>query len=349
MIRAGIIGATGYTGIELLRLLHAHKSVEVTKVFTESYVGQKIIEIYPHLNGHIDFIGEKLDLAIIDKNCDVVFISLPHGHAIDIIPHLLAMNKKIIDLGADFRLKNSQHYQQWYQHQPASSELLNLAVYGLPEICNRKIISNASLIANPGCYPTATLLAVVPALKAGIIEFTECIFDAKSGVSGAGRTLSLNSHYCEVTENLAPYQIGGLHRHVPEIEEQLALIANQLITIQFTPHLVPMIRGLLVTCYLKLKTSTSLKSALAIYEEAYKNEPFIRICPPGKMPQTKQVRGSNYCDLAISVDARTQRLIVISVIDNLIKGASGQAIQNMNLMYQLPEDSGLNNLLTTYP
>lgn len=349
MIRVGIVGVTGYAGIELLRLLQQHKSVKVTKVFTESYVGQQITEVYPHLNKHIDLQGEKLDLEFISKNCDVVFIALPHGHASKIVQPLLDRGKKIIDLGADFRLKNQERYQQWYQDPPASKELLNQAVYGLPEIVDKKTISHTSLVANPGCYPTATLLAAAPLFKAGIIIPNECVFDAKSGVSGAGRSLALHSHYCEVAENLAPYKIAGIHRHLPEIEEQLEFIANQPVIVQFTPHLVPMIRGLIVTSYLKPKGSISIKDIQAIYQEAYQDEPFIRICNRATPPQTKQVRNTNYCDLAVYMDERTNRIIVISAIDNLIKGASGQAIQNMNLMYDLPETSGLDGLLTTYP
>ncbi len=347
MIKAGIIGVTGYTGIELLRLLQNHPHVKVTHAFTDSYVGQDISDVYPHLQGNTSLKGEQYALPSIINECDVVFISLPHGHAIDIVQPLLAAGKKIIDLGPDFRLKNSVHYQQWYQSKVASRELLQQAVYGLPEKGDRESIKNASLVANPGCYPTAIILAALPALKAGIVDINDCIFDAKSGISGAGRSLSLQSHYCEVTENLAPYQIGGAHRHTPEIEQELSLISQQSMKVQFTPHLVPMIRGLLVTSYLKLLSPLSQENVNKIYQETYQHEFFIRICT--KVPQAKQVRGTNYCDIGIYVDAHTNRLIVISTIDNLIKGASGQAIQNMNLMFQLPENSGLNDHVTMYP
>jgi N-acetyl-gamma-glutamyl-phosphate reductase len=213
----------------------------------------------------------------------------------------------------------------------------------------RNKIKVANLIANPGCYPTAAILAAMPAIKAGIINSGDCIFDAKSGISGAGRTLAMHSHFCEVTENFAPYQIAGLHRHTPEIEQELSLLVNKPVTVQFTPHLVPMIRGLSVTAYFKLNQALTAADAYSIYQEQYNQEKFIRISAPGKIPQVKSVRGTNYCDVGIYVDERTQRLIVVSVIDNLIKGASGQAVQNMNLMFDLPENMGLDNHVAMYP
>lgn len=349
MIKAGIVGVTGYTGIELLRLLKQHPEVTVTYGGTDSYAEQDISDIYPHLKNQVTLKGEKLDVNSLTKNCDVIFISLPHGHAIDIAQPLLAAGKKIIDLGADFRLKNSDDYQQWYQHKPAPTDLLNKAVYGLPEKGVRQSIAQATLIANPGCYPTAAILAALPALKAGIINPNESIFDAKSGLSGAGRSLSLKSHYCEVAENISAYQIAGAHRHTPEIEQELSFLANKPVTIQFTPHLVPMIRGLFVTAYFKLKTSLSQHEAHAIYKETYHQEEFIRVNSLNQAPQVKSVRGTNFCDLGVFVDARTERLIVVSVIDNLIKGAAGQAIQNMNLMYALPEAMGLKGDFAIYP
>lgn len=349
MIKVGIVGVTGYVGIELLRLLQQHPAVTIVKVFTESYAGQEIAAIYPHLAGLTSIRGEQLDLDVIKKNCDVVFVSLPHGHAMPIAQSLLDVGIKVIDLGADFRLKNADSYQHWYQHQPAAESLLKQAVYGLPENGNKEAIASASLIANPGCYPTASLLAALPAMKSGIIDPNECIFNAKSGVSGAGRTLSLNSHFGEMTENLIPYQMVGQHRHTPEIEQELSLIAGKSIVVQFTPHLVPIIRGLLVTAYFKLSSNISQEKAYAIYQQYYENQPFIRLSQLNKTPQVKHVRGTNYCDIGIHVDSRTRRLIVISVIDNLIKGAAGQAIQNMNLLYQLPEVTGLKNIYACYP
>ncbi|OGT23425.1 MAG: N-acetyl-gamma-glutamyl-phosphate reductase [Gammaproteobacteria bacterium RIFCSPHIGHO2_12_38_15] len=347
MLNVGIIGVTGYTGIELLRLLQSHTHIKVKSVFTASYAGQAIAEVYPHLQHQTSLQGEKLNLDEITQNCDLVFMALPHGHAIELIPPLLAAGKKIIDLGADFRLKNQSDYQHWYQHPAAPETLLQQAVYGLPEKGEKENIKNANLIANPGCYPTASILATLPALKADLIDPDDLVFDAKSGLSGAGRTLSLNTHYCEASENVYPYQIAGAHRHTPEIEQELSLIANKKIIIQFTPHLVPMTRGLLVTSYLKLKKLISKEEIYKIYKEIYHKEPFIRLCD--HIPQVKHVKGSNFCDIGIQIDARTQRLIVVSVIDNLIKGAAGQAIQNMNLMYQFPENFGLNSNTVMYP
>lgn len=349
MIKAGIIGATGYTGVELLRLLQQHPAAKVTCAVTESYAGQELAAIYPHLKNFVTIKGEQLDITAIIQHCDVIFIALPHGHAIDIARASLAAGKKVIDLGADFRLHNPDHYQQWYQQKSAPDELLQQAVYGLPEAGHRKKIIQAQLVANPGCYPTASILAALPVLKTQIVTTTDCIFDAKSGISGAGRCLSLRSHFCEVAENLTPYQIAGLHRHVPEIEQELQKISGTDMTIQFTPHLIPIVRGLLVTAYFKLVTPMSQQSMHDLYQEIYADEKFIRVCPTDILPQVKQVRGTNFCDIGVQVDKRTQRLLVVSVIDNLIKGAAGQAIQNMNLMYQLPEMMGLDQQLTVYP
>ncbi|HEX4044597.1 MAG TPA: N-acetyl-gamma-glutamyl-phosphate reductase [Gammaproteobacteria bacterium] len=349
VIKAGILGATGYTGIELLRLLQQHPAVTVAHAFTESHVGQPIPHIYPHLQQQTSLIGEQFSPTLA-ADCDVLFMALPHGHAIDIVPPLLAQGKKVIDLGADFRLKSADDYQHWYQTTPASASLLQQAVYGLPEAGYRAAIQQATLLANPGCYPTASILAALPAFAAGIISPSDCIFDAKSGLSGAGRKLALQSHYGEVAENFSPYQVGGIHRHTPEIEQALTAIAQQPITIQFTPHLVPMVRGLSVTAYFKLNTLLTQQAVHAIYQQAYQDEPFIRLYTTTHTnPQTKQVRGTNFCDISVHVDTRTQRLIVISAIDNLLKGAAGQAIQNMNIMFQLPETTGLQNGGGIYP
>jgi N-acetyl-gamma-glutamyl-phosphate reductase len=348
-IKAGIVGVTGYTGVELLRLLQQHPVATVTYAATESYAGQKIADIFPHLTGVTDLHGEKIDPAALAKNCDVIFLALPHGHASELTTLLLAEGKKVIDLGADFRLHNPLDYQQWYQQPAAATSLLAQAVYGLPEKGEKENIAQAKLIANPGCYPTAAILATLPALKAKIIAPNECIFDAKSGISGAGRSLALQSHYCEAAENLSPYQIGGLHRHTPEIEQELSLIAGQAITVQFTPHLIPVARGLLTAAYFKLIEPLEQEEVQAVFQEFYQHEKFIRVCPPTQIPQITHVRGTNNCHLGLRVDSRTQRLIVISVIDNLIKGAAGQAIQNMNLMYQLPETTGLYGNAAIFP
>jgi len=337
-IKVGVIGATGYVGIELVRLLQQHSQVEITYLATESYNGQNIAKVYPHLKNIIDQEIAELNIEAIKAKCDVIFLALPHGKSAAIAA--LLSDKKIIDLSSDFRLRNPGSYQNWYQYDHPPLDLLEKAVYGLPELGYRAQLKNASLVANPGCYPTAVLIAATPALKLGIVEVNECIFDAKSGVSGAGRGASLTNHFCEVTENLIPYKLTS-HRHIAEIEQELSLVAKEEIAVQFSPHLTPMIRGLVATCYFKLKKTISQKEAHEAYSEFYQNEQFIRISALEQIPQAKQVRGTNYCDIGIYLDSRTQRLIIISVIDNLIKGASGQAVQNMNLMCNLDEAMGL--------
>ncbi len=348
-MKVGIVGVTGYTGIELLRLLKNHPQVEVNYATTESFAGQAVCEVYPHLKNTVDLNCERLNLEHIADSCDLVFIALPHGHAAQIAQQLLAAGRKVIDLGADFRLRNSKDYQHWYQQQPAPLGLLQQAVYGLPETGRRTAITQAKLIANPGCYATCAVLATIPALAAGIIAMDDFIFDGKSGVSGAGRAVVLGNHFCEVGENFKAYQVAGSHRHTPEIEQTLGEIAGRRLRVQFTPHLVPMVRGLFVTAYFKLLTPLSEQFVREIYHHHYQHEPFIRVLSDNVLPQSKNVVGSNFCDLAIHVDMRTQRLVVLGAIDNLIKGAAGQAIQNMNLMCGYPETMGLNNLQVRYP
>lgn len=336
-IKVGIIGATGYAGIELVRLLQQHPEVEMTQLVTESYAGQAIAQVYPHLKKMITLTGTSLDITNMNAHCECVFLALPHGKAKEIAAPLLQAGKKVIDLSADFRL-----------HDATATPQFPKAIYGLPEAGYRNAIRQAVLIANPGCYPTASILSALPALHAGIIDVHQCIFDAKSGISGAGRNLQLRNHYCEVTENLTPYQLAGQHHHTYEIEQELSAIAKHAMTVQFTPHLVPMIRGLLVTAYFKLKQSLSTEDVYTIYQDYYQKEFFIRISSINEIPQVKQVRGSNFCDIGVCVDKRTQRLIVVSVIDNLMKGAAGQAVQNFNLLYGLEEKTGLMNA-TIYP
>lgn len=349
MINVGIVGVTGYVGIELLRLLQQHPAVNVALGVSDASAGEDIASLYPHFNGQPSFTTEQLNIDSIIQHCDLVFIALPHGHALELVQPLLSAGKKVIDLGADFRLKNPVVYEQYYQKKSAAPTLLEQAVYGLPEKGNKNEIQHAALIANPGCYPTASILSVLPAIKAGIVDIDSCIFDAKSGISGAGKNSTARTHYCELANTVIPYQISGLHRHTPEIEQELSLLAGKTMTVQFTPHLIPIIRGLLVTAYLTLNKPISEEEVFNLYKETYQDQPFIRIVGNHHLPHIKFVCGTNYCDLGVSVDTRTQRLIVISVIDNLIKGAAGQAIQNMNLMYQLPETMGLANTLATYP
>jgi N-acetyl-gamma-glutamyl-phosphate reductase len=349
MIKVGIAGATGYVGIELIRILAGHPQVELVYVATQSHTGQALKTVYPHLQSIVDIDCSPLDAAEMAKKCDVVFTALPHGIALSLAKPILEAGKKLIDLGADFRLKTPASYEKWYGQPSASSELLEFATYGLPGIVSREEIKGSHLIANPGCYPTCIALGASPAISHGIVKTKGMIFDAKSGVSGAGRGLSLNSHFCEVAENFKAYAIAGSHRHTPEIEQILAEIAGHPVTVQFTPHLLPMVRGLLVTGYFQLEKDISPEAIWEIYSQSYKDEPFVRLCPFGMLPQTANVRGSNYCDIGLAVDSRTNTLIVVSVIDNLVKGAAGQAVQNMNILFELPETMGLNQLCPTYP
>ncbi|MBS0287511.1 MAG: N-acetyl-gamma-glutamyl-phosphate reductase [Proteobacteria bacterium] len=349
MIRAGIIGVTGYVGIEICRILHQHPQVKVTYVTTKTYVGDDIAAIYPHLQGIVFHKGAELNVDVIIQECDLIFISLPYGQAVKIVPLLLAAGKRVIDAGPDFRLKNPSDYVQWYKLESAPVELLNKAVYGLPEITNKDNIAKSNLIANPGCNSTAVLLATYPALKHKIIQPNECIFDVKVGLSGAGREPDTYKLYSEIAENIFAIQVAGLHRHTPEIEQELSLIAEEPILAQFSLHIVPITRGILVTACYKLKEPKSAHEIYTLYKRTYENEPFIRICRLGSSAKVKNVRGTNYCDISIHVDVRTQRLIVLSAIDNMIKGAAGQAVQNMNLMYQLPQTTGLDKFVAIYP
>ena len=349
MIKVGIAGATGYVGIELIHVLLNHPKVKIVYAASQSHTGVPLVQVYPHLQTMIDIECSALDAKEMAQQCDVIFTALPHGHALMLVQPILDAGKKLIDLGADFRLKDPGSYEKWYNHPPASLELLEKSVYGLPELGSRDKIRNAQIIANPGCYPTCSALGCMPAIAAGMIKTDAMILDAKSGTSGAGKELSLGSHFCEVAENFKAYGVGGSHRHTPEIEQVLGEIAGYPVIVQFTPHLLPVVRGLLVTAYLPLKKDVSAEDVWKIYSNAYKQEPFIRLCPLGTFPQTANVRGSNYCDIGLIVDKRTGKLIVISCIDNLVKGASGQAVQNMNLMFSLPETMGLNHLCPAYP
>lgn len=337
MIRASIIGATGYAGVDLLRLLLNHREVELAVLTSETYAGQPISQVYPHLKGHVDIVLNKMDIKPIAEKSDVVFVALPHGHAMNVVPTLLAAGVKVVDFGADYRLSDRTVYEQWYKLTHTSPEVK--AVYGLPEL-HRSKIKEANLVANPGCYPTATILGITPLLRAGLVEHDPIIVDAKSGISGAGRGLGLMFHYPESGENVRAYNIGG-HRHTPEIEQELTLAAGEDITISFTPHLMPMSRGILSTSYLCLKPGVSVEQITEAYERAYGNEFFVRLLGAGQYPATKHVRGTNHCDIAWHVDSRTNRVVVVSVIDNLMKGAAGQALQNMNIVFDFPETEGL--------
>jgi len=338
-IKAGIIGATGYAGAELVRILSAHPQVELVALCTQSYGGKAFCEVYPYLYKHVFSYCRELDLPALAEEADVVFTALPHGHAAPLAREVLGRGKKFIDLGADFRFRRREVYEQWYKVEHTAPELLEQAVYGLPEI-HREKIRGASLVANPGCYPTSVILALAPLLRHGLVDAGTVVADSKSGVSGAGRGLSLGTHFSEVNENFRAYNV-GVHRHTPEIEQELSELAGEEVVISFTPHLTPMNRGILSTVYASLKREMTLEQVRSVYEEYYRNEFFVRLLPPGILPQTKAVAGSNHCDIVPVVDPRTGRVVVLSAIDNLVKGAAGQAVQNMNLMFGLPETTGL--------
>ena len=344
-MKVSIIGAAGYTGAELLRLLGGHPEADIRYITSESSAGKSIAEVYPHLQAVQE--AKLVSMEALDEvaaDSDALFIALPHGHAMAVGKRLEATNVKIIDLGADYRFKDTAIYEAWYKvphtHKDAK------AVYGLTE-WYREDIRGAKIVGNAGCYTTASIMALAPLVKKGLVELDSLVVDAKSGVSGAGRSLSLNSHFGEMYENLKAYNVGG-HRHTPEIEQALGGLAKTPIVLSFTPHLIPMSRGILSTCYGRLKAGVDAAAVDAAYEEAYGQEYFVRLLGRGGYPATKAVRGSNFCDLGWHVDMRTRRVVALSAIDNLVKGAAGQAVQNMNVLFNLPEKTGL-ELSPMYP
>lgn len=338
MVKAGIIGATGYTGAELVRMLSAHPGVELTVITSRQYEGTKISAVFPALSGRCDLVCEAFDPESFCDRVDIAFTALPHKIPMEIVPGLLERGVRVVDLSADFRFRDVSAYEAWYQPHTAP-ELSQKAVYGLCELY-RDEIRGARIVGNPGCYPTTILLALVPLLKAGIIRADGIISDSKSGVSGAGRGASLTSHFCEANESFKPYKVDG-HRHRPEIEEVLGKAHGSNVAITFVPHLLPATRGMLSTIYCTLaagKTEADAREALA---SAYAASPFVRLRDKGMMPDILHVQHTNFCDIGLSADPRSGRLVVVSAIDNLIKGASGQAVQNMNLMAGLDERAGL--------
>ncbi len=343
--RIGVVGATGYTGLELLRLLRRHPYVQLTALTAERYIGQPICKVFPSLLKEIDLTCQALEVESLAKSCDLIFTALPHKAAMEVIPGFLEKGVKVVDLSADFRLHDPNVYEEWYEKHTAP-DLLKYAIYGIPEL-HREEIKKTSLIANPGCYPTSIILALAPALRPRLIDLRTIIADSKSGVSGAGRSAVLGSLFAEVSENFKAYKVTE-HRHTPEIEQELSFLAGEKITITFTPHLVPMKRGILSTIYATLAQPISEKEIYTVYEEFYRNEKFVRLRPQDLLPSTADVCGSNYCDIGLKVDQRNNRLIIISAIDNLVKGASGQAIQNMNLMLGWEESLGL-EVIPLYP
>lgn len=342
MLNVAIVGASGYTGLELIRILYRHPEVAVTCLTSEQSAGKRISEVFPTLRERCDQMLENLEPVRVAEKADIIFTALPHKAAMEVVPTFLALGKKVIDLSADYRLSDPAVYGAWYEPHlnPAN---LKKAVYGLPEI-RRSKIKGAQLIANPGCYPTSIILALAPLLKKGLIDPDVIIADSASGVTGAGRSAKVDSLYCEVNEGYKAYGVGGVHRHTPEIEQELSLLAGRELKITFTPHLVPMDRGILSTIYATPIHATSTDRLVELYNRFYEGEPFIRILGEGNLPSTAFVRGSNFCDIAPVVDPRTGRIIIISAIDNLVKGASGQAVQNMNLICGLPETMGLEGL-----
>ncbi|MDA3786370.1 MAG: N-acetyl-gamma-glutamyl-phosphate reductase [Deltaproteobacteria bacterium] len=338
MSKIGIVGASGYTGVELARLLVNHPDVELAVATSRQYAGQKLADVYPNLRGLTDIVLEDVVIGDLVERADLFFTAVPHQTAMNIVPAFLAAGKKVVDLSADFRLKDAQVYEAWYQTHIAK-EFLAEAVYGLPEI-NRAQIKGARLVANPGCYPTAILLGLAPLLKNGLVDPATIIADCKSGASGAGRTASVATLYCEVTAGFKAYKVGS-HRHTPEIEQEIGRLAGQQVAISFTPHLVPMVRGILSTVYAGLAKEVTQDEVDDLYRDFYQDERFVRPCLPGTFPATHFVRGSNFCDIGCKVDLRTGRLVIISALDNLVKGAAGQAVQNMNILLGLDEAAGL--------
>lgn len=342
MLRAGLVGVTGYTGMEISRILASHPSMRLTAATSRQDAGKQLDAVYPFLQGlpGADVTLIEPDARALAEVCDVVFLAVPHGVAMEMGADLYDAGVKVVDLSADFRLRDAEVYEAWYKPH-TRREYLSHAVYGLPEIYGGQI-RQARLVANPGCYPTASILGLYPALRGGIVRTDDIIIDAKSGTTGAGRKAVVSSLYCEVADSFRPYNIGGRHRHTPEIEQELSVAAGSAVTVSFNPHLLPISRGILATIYTKLNSALSQADVQAMYEDFWKDCPWVRVMPAGRLPETRNVRGTMFCDIAVTVDQRTGRLIITSAIDNLCRGASGQAVANANLMFALPVETGLN-------
>lgn len=338
MISVGIVGGTGYTGVELLRLLATHPEVEVKIITSRSNEGVGVADMFPNLRGHLDLVFSKPDSETL-KSCDLVFFATPNGTAMKLVPELLEAGVKVIDLAADFRLKQEQVWQKWYGMEHACPELLQETVYGLPEI-NRAEIEQARLVANPGCYPTAVTLGLLPLIEAGLVDLSSIVADCKSGVSGAGRGASVAALMGECGESFKAYAVPG-HRHLPEIAQNLTEIAGVPVNLTFVPHLLPMIRGIHATLYLNIQQQADWQG---LYEKRYQDEYFVDVLPAGSHPETRSVRGVNNNRIAVHQPQDGNVLVVLSVIDNLVKGAAGQAVQNMNIMFGLKETAGLESV-----
>ena len=339
MIKVGVIGAAGYGGGELCRLICQHPEAELVMATGHSNAGKHILEVWPHLRGFADLMVEELDIDKMAQAADVVFLALPHGHAVDTATALCQKGVKVIDLGADFRFNDVNIYEEWYKVHHNNPELAAKAVYGLPEIWREKV-KNAEIIGNPGCFPTSVALGLYPRAKNGMIDMQSIIIDSKSGVSGAGRTPGSATVYSECNESINAYKV-ACHRHTPEMEQSLSRISGEKALLNFTPHLTPMTRGILSTMYATLTEKGKSTDLKKLYEETYADEYFVRVLPDEVWPHTKWVAGSNFCDVYLKADLRTGRVIVCSCIDNVVKGAAGQAVQNMNIIFGLPENTGL--------
>ena len=346
MIKVGIIGATGYAGSELVRILLGHKDVEIKWYGSRSYIDKKYASIYQNFFQLVDATCMDDNMEALADQVDVIFTATPQGLCASLVNEEILPKVKIIDLSADFRIKDVKVYEEWYKLEHKSPQFIEEAVYGLCEI-NREDVKKARLVANPGCYTTCSILTCYPLVKEGIIDPNTIIVDAKSGTSGAGRGAKVDNLFCEVNENMKAYGV-ATHRHTPEIEEQLGYACGEKITINFTPHLVPMNRGILATAYASLKKDVTYEEVKAIYDKYYADEKFVRVLEKDVCPQTKWVEGSNYVDVNFKIDPRTNRIIMMGAIDNLVKGAAGQAVQNMNLMFGLKESEGL-ELVPMFP
>ncbi len=342
MIKIAICGGSGYTGIELLRILSGHPDAMITAITSEKSAGKALAELFPHLHKYGDLVYEPLNKEKLLDKADVFFLALPHGASQEAVNFFFRNGKKVIDLSADFRLRSPETYKDWYGLPHDFTQTLKKAVYGLPEIYRSKI-KKADLVANPGCYPTSAILGLLPAIKGGLIDLSSIIIDSKSGTSGAGRKADIAVSFCEVNEGFKAYGI-GTHRHTPEIEQELSYLSGREMTVNFTPHLLAVDRGILTTIYARLKKKAMTAQILRAYARKYAGEPFVRVLPEGVLPNIKNVRGTNFCELGLKVNERTSTLIIVSAIDNLVKGASGQAVHNMNIMLGIEEERGLANL-----
>lgn len=338
-IRVAIVGATGYAGAELVRLLYGHPNAEVVAVSSKSFENQALSEVYPAFAGFCDLVCENQS-EVVDQS-DVVFAALPHGLSEPLAAECLQKGRRFIDLGADFRLSDEQAYQEWYHKSYDCPEIHKAAIYSIPELCHfRRSMSEAMIVANPGCYPTSVALGLYPALERGLVKTDPIIIDSKSGATGAGRGLSQTTHFCDCNEAFAPYK-AGVHRHTPEIEQTLSEAAGKPVKVTFVPHLLPVNRGIVSTMYTRLLDGVTEEQIFDVYRQFYEDEPFVRVMPKGQYANLRNVKYTNMCDISLHPDWRTGTLIVVSTIDNMVKGAAGQAIQNMNILFKLPETTGL--------